>query len=99
MQASMGAFLLSAGTKGKRLILPNSAVMIHQPSAGTRGKVTDMEIDLKQSILLKKRLHEILAKNTGKTLKQIDIDADRDYWMTADEAVKYGIVDKVIDKR
>jgi ATP-dependent Clp protease protease subunit len=99
MQASMGAFLLSAGAKGKRLILPNSAVMIHQPSAGTRGKVTDMEIDLKQSILLKKRLHEILANNTGKTRKQIDIDADRDYWMTADEAVKYGIVDKVINNR
>lgn len=99
MQASMGAFLMSAGAKGKRYLLPNTAVMIHQPSAGTRGKVTDMEIDLKQSIALKKRLHEILAENTGKTLKQIDIDADRDYWMTSTEAVKYGIADKVIDKR
>jgi ATP-dependent Clp protease protease subunit len=99
MQASMGAFLLSAGAKGKRFLLPNSAVMIHQPSAGTRGKVTDMEIDLKQSIALKKRLHEILAKKTGKSLKQIDTDADRDYWMSAEEAVKYGIADSVLSKR
>ena len=99
MQASMGAFLLSSGAKGKRYVLPNAAVMIHQPSAGTRGKVTDMEIDLKQSIALKKRLHEILAKNTGQPIKKIDEDADRDYWMTAQEAVTYGIVDKVIDKR
>lgn len=99
MQASMGAFLLSSGAKGKRFVLPNSAVMIHQPSAGTRGKVTDMEIDLKQSIALKKRLHEILAKNTGKTLAQIDNDADRDYWMTAEEAVAYGIADTLIKKR
>lgn len=99
MQASMGAFLLSSGAKGKRYVLPNAAVMIHQPSAGTRGKVTDMEIDLKQSIALKKRLHEILAQNTGQPIKKIDEDADRDYWMTAQEAVTYGIVDKVIDKR
>lgn len=96
MQASMGAFLLSSGAKGKRFVLPNAAVMIHQPSAGTRGKVSDMEIDLKQSIALKKRLHELLAKNTGKSLSQIDKDADRDYWMTAEEAVKYGLADKVI---
>jgi ATP-dependent Clp protease, protease subunit len=99
MQASMGAFLLSSGTKGKRYVLPNAAVMIHQPSAGTRGKVTDMEIDLAQSVALKKRLHQMLSENTGKTLKQIDQDADRDYWLTAEEAVKYGLADKVLTKR
>jgi ATP-dependent Clp protease, protease subunit len=99
MQASMGAFLLSSGTKGKRYVLSNAAVMIHQPSAGTRGKVTDMEIDLAQSVALKKRLHQMLAENTGKTVKQIDQDADRDYWLTAEEAVKYGLADKVLTKR
>jgi ATP-dependent Clp protease, protease subunit len=99
MQASMGAFLLSSGTKGKRYVLPNAAIMIHQPSAGTSGKVSDMEIDLKQTIALKKRLHEILAENTGKSLATINKDADRDFWMTAKEAVDYGVADKVIDKR
>lgn len=99
MQASMGAFLMSSGAKGKRYLLPNAAVMIHQPSAGTNGKVSDMEIDLNQVVNLRKRLHQMLADNTGKTLKEIDHDADRDYWMTAAEAVKYGIADKVIDKR
>jgi ATP-dependent Clp protease protease subunit len=96
LQASMGAFLLSSGTKGKRLILPNSKVMIHQPSSGTRGKVTDMEIDLKEGIAVKKLLNEILAKNTGQKLSQIEKDADRDYWMNATEAKNYGLVDKVI---
>jgi len=96
LQASMGAFLLSSGTKGKRSILPHSKVMIHQPSSGTRGKVSDMEIDLEESLKLKKQLNEILAKNTGKSLKQIEKDSDRDYWMSADEAVKYGLVDKII---
>jgi ATP-dependent Clp protease protease subunit len=99
MQASMGAFLLSSGQKGKRFVLPNSTVMIHQPSAGTRGKVTDMEIDLKEGLRLKQKLNEILAENTGQKLEKITADADRDYWMTADEAVKYGLADKVIDKR
>lgn len=99
LQASMGAFLLSSGTKGKRFVLPNSGVMIHQPSSGTRGKVTDMEIDLKQSIALKKRLHEILALNTGKPISQIDQDADRDYWMSAKEAVRYGLADEVLTAR
>ncbi len=96
LQASMGAFLLSSGTKGKRMILPHSKVMIHQPSSGTRGKVTDMEIDLKESLRVKRLLNEILAKNTGQPLKKVEEDADRDYWMTADEAKKYGLVDKVI---
>ena len=99
VQASAAAFLLSSGTKGKRLILPHATVMIHQPSAGTRGKVTDMEIDLKEGLRLKKLLNEILAKNTGQKLAKIEKDVDRDYWMTAEEAKKYGLVDKVIDSR
>lgn len=99
MQASMGAFLLSSGTKGKRFLLPSSTVMIHQPSSGTRGKVTDMEIDLKEGLRLKKLLNEILAKNTGQKLATIEKDVDRDYWMNAEEALKYGIVDKVIEKK
>lgn len=96
VQASAAAFLLSSGTKGKRVILPNSTVMIHQPSSGTRGKVTDMEIDLKESLRIKHRLNEIMAKNTGQTVKRIQDDMERDYWMTADEAKKYGVVDKIV---
>ena len=96
IQASAAAFLLSSGTKGKRVILPNSTVMVHQPSSGTRGKVTDMEIDLKESLRIKQQLNEIMAKNTGQTVKQIQNDMERDYWMTAAEAKKYGIVDKMI---
>ncbi len=98
VQASAAAFLLSSGTVGKRMILPNATVMIHQPSSGTRGKVTDMEIDLKESIRIKHRLNEIMAENTGQTVKRINEDMERDYWMTADEAKKYGVVDKVIKK-
>lgn len=98
LQASMGAFLLSSGTKGKRFMLPNSKAMIHQPSYGTRGKITDMEIDLKEGVVLKKRLNEILAQNTGQTMKQIEKDTDRDYWMDAKESVKYGLVDEIIQK-
>lgn len=96
LQASMGAFLLSSGTKGKRFLLPNAKVMIHQPSSGTRGKVSDMEIDLQESLRVRHLLNEILAKNTGQKLSQIEKDVDRDYWMTANEAVKYGLVDKVL---
>lgn len=96
LQASMGAFLLSSGTKGKRFLLPHSTVMIHQPSAGTRGKVTDMEIDLKEGLKLKELLAKILAKNVGQKLPKVKSDMERDYWMDADEAVKYGIADKVI---
>lgn len=98
LQASMGAFLLSSGTKGKRFALPNSRIMIHQPSSGTQGKVTDQEITLRESIYLKQRLNEILAKNTGQKLAKIEKDADRDFWMSAKEAVEYGIVDQVITK-
>ncbi len=98
LQASMGAFLLSSGAKGKRHLLPNSRVMIHQPSAGTQGKVTDMEISLRESLRIKKLLHEILAKNTGQKLTKIDKDADRDYWMDAREAKDYGLVDKIVQQ-
>ena len=96
LQASMGAFLLSSGTKGKRALLPHAKVMIHQPSSGTRGKISDMEIDLEESLKLKKLLNQMLAKNTGQKLAKIEKDVDRDYWMTAEEAVKYGLADKVI---
>ena len=96
MQASAAAFLLSSGTKGKRFILPNATVMIHQPSSGTRGKVTDMEIDLKESLRIKQRLNEIMARNTGQKVDKIREDMERDKWMDAEEAKEYGIVDKVI---
>jgi len=96
LQASMGAFLLSSGVKGKRFLLPHAKVMIHQPSSGTRGKVSDMEIDLMESLRIKKQLNEILAKNTGQKLAKIEKDVDRDYWMSAQEAVEYGLADKVI---
>ncbi|MBI4034288.1 ATP-dependent Clp protease proteolytic subunit [Candidatus Saccharibacteria bacterium] len=100
INASAAAFLLSAGAKGKRLLLPNSTVMIHQPSSGAeRAKITDLEIDLKEGIRLKRLLNEILAKNTGQPVSRIEKDVDRDYWMTAEEAKKYGLVDKVITKR
>lgn len=98
LQASMGAFLLSSGTKGKRFALPNSRIMIHQPSSGTQGKITDQEITLREGLFLKQRLNEILAKNTGQKLAKIEKDGDRDFWMSAEEAVKYGIVDEVITK-
>lgn len=99
LQASAAAFLLCSGTKGKRFLLPNATVMIHQPSAGTRGKVTDMEIDLKEGLRLKQKLNEIIAKNTGQSLKKIEADMERDYWMPSEEALKYGLVDAVINAR
>ena len=99
MAASMGAFLLSSGTKGKRLALPNAEIMIHQPSAGTQGQVTDMAIHLKRMELIKKRLNNILAENTGKSVEAITADCERDNFMTAQEALEYGLVDKVLDKR
>lgn len=98
LQASMGAFLLSSGTKGKRFALPNSRIMIHQPSSGTKGKVTDQEITLRESIFIKQRLNEILAANTGQKIAKIEKDADRDFWMSAKEAKKYGLIDDVIEK-
>jgi ATP-dependent Clp protease protease subunit len=97
VQASAAAFLLSSGTKGKRMLLPNATVMIHQPSSGTRGKVTDQEIDLRESLRIKKLLEEIMAKNTGQKPSQIHEDMERDRWMDAKEAKAYGIVDKVIN--
>jgi ATP-dependent Clp protease protease subunit len=98
LQASMGAFLLSSGTKGKRYALLNSRMMIHQPSSGTKGKVTDQEIALKEAVFLKHQLNEILAHNTGQKLSKIEKDVERDFWMSAKEAVKYGIIDQVIEK-
>lgn len=98
LQASMGAFLLSSGAKGKRFLLPSSRVMIHQPSSGTQGKVTDQEISLREALRLKDLLNEILAKNTGQKLAKIKTDVERDFWMDAKEAVAYGIVDKVVFK-
>lgn len=96
MQASAAAFLLSSGTKGKRFILPNATVMIHQPSSAARGKVSDMEIDLKEGLRIKKRLNEIMAENTGQSLKKIEADVERDFWMSSQDAKKYGIVDQVM---
>lgn len=96
VQASAAAFLLSSGTKGKRYLLPHSTVMIHQPSSGTRGKVTDQEIDLRESLRVKNLLESIMAKNTGQKVSKIHTDMERDYWMTAPEAQKYGVADKVI---
>ena len=100
VQASAAAFILSSGTKGKRLLLPNTTVMIHQPSsASQRAKISDLEIDLREGIRLKKLLNEIMAKNTCQPISKVEKDVDRDYWMTADEAKKYGLVDKVITNR
>ena len=98
LQASMGAFLLSSGAKGKRFCLPHAKVMIHQPSSGTHGKVTDMEIDMKETLEVKEMLAKIMAKNTGQKLAKVKSDMERDYWRTPDEAVKYGLVDKVLSK-
>jgi ATP-dependent Clp protease protease subunit len=95
----MGAFLLSSGTKGKRFLLPNATVMIHQPSSGASGKISDIEIDLKEGLRLKKKLTEILAKNCGKTYLELEKNQDRDYWMSAEEAKKYGIVDEIVGKK
>lgn len=96
IQASAAAFLLSSGTKGKRSLLPHATVMVHQPSSGTRGKVTDQEIDLRESLRVKKMLEEIMAKNTGQKPAKIHEDMERDKWLTAEESVEYGIADQVI---
>jgi ATP-dependent Clp protease protease subunit len=96
MAASAAAFLLSSGAKNKRFALPHSKIMIHQPSSGTRGRVSDMEIDLEESIRLKKLLEEIMSSNTGQKIAKIHSDMERDYYMTANEAKEYGIVDSVI---
>ncbi len=97
--ASMAAFLLSAGAKGKRFALPNAEIMIHQPSAGTQGQVTDMAIHVKRLEVIKKRMNSILAANTGKSLEEITAACERDNFMTAEEALKFGLIDKVITNR
>ena len=99
MAASMGAFLLSSGAKGKRIALPNAEIMIHQPSGGAQGQVTDIQIHAQRIADMKKRLNAILAANTGKTVEQITADCERDHFLTAEEAKEYGIVDKVIYQR
>jgi ATP-dependent Clp protease protease subunit len=98
LQASMGAFLLSSGAKGKRYLLPNARVMIHQPSSGTQGKVTDQEISLREAVRLKELLTDITAKNTGQKVAKVKADMERDFWMTAKEAVAYGVADKIVSK-
>ena len=98
MAASMGAFLLSAGAKGKRFALPNSEIMIHQPLGGAKGQATDIKIQAELILRTRDRLNAILAKNTGKTIEQVAIDTERDNYMTAEQALAYGLIDKVIDK-
>jgi ATP-dependent Clp protease protease subunit len=99
MAASMGAFLLSSGAKGKRIALPNAEIMIHQPAAGTQGKVTDMEIDVEHFLRIKKRMNELLAQNCGKDADQVRLDTERDNWLTAEEAKEYGLIDQIITRR
>jgi len=99
MAASMGAFLLSAGTKGKRFSLPNSKVMIHQPLGGTQGQATEIEIAAREILKTRERLNQLLSENTGQPLSRIEVDTERDYYLTADEAKAYGLVDDVIAKR
>ena len=99
MCASMAAFLLSSGAKGKRLALPNSEIMIHQPSAGTQGQITDMAIHLKRLEIIKKRMNVLLAGNCGRSVEEVTADCERDNFMTADEAKEYGLIDKIIYNR
>lgn len=99
MAASMGAFLLSSGTKGKRLALPNSEIMIHQPSAGTQGQITDMALHLRRLETIKRKMNQIMADNTGKSVEQVTADCERDNFMSAQEALEYGLIDKVIKNR
>ena len=99
MAASMGAFLLSSGAKGKRFALPNAEIMIHQPSAGTQGQITDMAIHLKRLETIKERMNRIMAENCGKSIEQVTADCERDNFMTAQQALEYGLIDKVITKR
>ncbi len=97
MAASMGAFLLAAGTKGKRMALPNAEIMIHQPSAGTQGQITDMAIHMKRLETIKERMNKILAENTGRTVEEVTAACERDNFMTAQEALAYGLVDRVLE--
>ncbi len=99
MAASMGAFLLSGGAKGKRMALPNAEIMIHQPSGGSQGQATEIEIAAKHILRTKEKLNRILSENTGKPIETVAIDTDRDNWMTAEEAKEYGLIDTVITRR
>ena len=99
MAASMGAFLLSSGAKGKRIALPNAEIMIHQPSGGSQGQCTDIQIQAEQILKIKKKLNAILAENTGKSVEEVERDCERDHFMTAEEAQAYGLIDKVIYSR
>ena len=99
MAASMGAFLLSSGAKGKRIALPNAEIMIHQPLGSSRGQATDIQIQAEQILKIKKKLNRILAENTGKPVETVTADCERDYYMTAEEAREYGLIDKVLYKR
>ena len=98
MAASMGAFLLAAGAKGKRMTLPNSEIMIHQPMGGTKGQASDIKIQADHILFIRNRMNRLLAEMTGQPLETIERDTDRDNWLTAEDAVKYGLVDKIIDK-
>ena len=97
MAASMGAFLLSAGTKGKRMALPNAEIMIHQPSAGTQGQITDMAIHLKRLQVIKERMNKIMAENTGRSIEEVTAACERDNFMSAHEALAFGIIDRVLE--
>jgi len=99
MAASMGAFLLSAGTKGKRIALPNSEIMIHQPLGGTQGQATDIKIRTEWLLKIKDKLNKYLAEHTGQPLKKIEADVERDFFMGAEEALKYGLIDKIMEKK
>lgn len=99
MAASMGAFLLSSGARGKRIALPNAEIMIHQPSGGSQGQCTDIQIQAEQILKIKKKLNAILAENTGKSVEEVERDCERDHFMSAEEAQAYGLIDKVIYKR
>ena len=98
MAASMGSFLLAAGSKGKRMTLPNSEIMIHQPMGGTKGQASDIKIQADHILFIRNRMNRLLAEMTGQPLETIERDTDRDNWLTAEDAVKYGLVDKIIDK-
>lgn len=99
MAASMGAFLLASGAKGKRFALPNSDIMIHQPSGGAQGQASDIQINAEKILKIRHKLNEILAERTGQDLEKIEKDTDRDYWLNSQEAKDYGLIDKVIEKR
>ena len=98
MAASMGAFLLSAGTKGKRMALPNAEIMIHQPSAGTQGQITDMAIHLKRLQIIKERMNQIMADNTGRSIEEVTAACERDNFMSAEEALAFGLIDKIVER-